>query len=93
LNFSIEEAVDKASQSGSFLAEMLQMLEPKQVKMNETIRDAYNECVKLKEYMSEKLWAVSDNDGIASLQASVESLQSVCQQYEQIKDADEVGDW
>ena len=57
------------------------------------LQDAYNECVKLKEYLSEKLWTVSDNEGVTSLQASVESLQSVCNQYELIKKAEDVGDW
>ncbi|KAI9488075.1 hypothetical protein BDB00DRAFT_850222 [Zychaea mexicana] len=95
LNFSVDEAIVQANRSGTFLAEMLRMLEPQQVKSNETVKDTYNECLKLREFMSEKLWAVSDNERITSMQASVESLQTVCTQYEALKKCadDEEGDW
>ncbi|KAI9245687.1 hypothetical protein BDA99DRAFT_527860 [Phascolomyces articulosus] len=95
LNFSVDEAIIQAKQSTTFLSEMLQMLEPHQVKSNETAHDAYNECTKLRDFISEKLWAVSDNERITMMQNAVDSLQHVCNRYEALlKNTDqEAGDW
>lgn len=45
--------------------------------------------------MSEKLWAVSDNERITLMQGAIDSLQHVCNQYELlIKNVDqEATDW
>ncbi|KAI7855748.1 hypothetical protein BDC45DRAFT_534092 [Circinella umbellata] len=95
LNFSVDEAITQATHSATFLSEMLQMLEPNQANSNETAHDTYNECIKLKDFISEKLWAVSDNERITLMQGAVDSLQHVCNQYELlVKSVDqEAGDW
>ncbi|CDS05738.1 hypothetical protein LRAMOSA08266 [Lichtheimia ramosa] len=88
----VDELVNRATQKGSFLAELLKMLDPQNVATNETAKDAYEECVKLRSHISEQLWVVCENENVASLETTMESLARVCARYELLKDVAE-GDW
>ncbi|KAI9314746.1 hypothetical protein BX666DRAFT_1963095 [Dichotomocladium elegans] len=89
---SIEEAVRQADRQGTFLTELLNMLEPHHIQTNQTAKDAYEECLRLREWMSDQLWAANENENITSLQASMESLTNICTRFEMIKIASEESD-
>ncbi|KAI8379244.1 uncharacterized protein BYT42DRAFT_568181 [Radiomyces spectabilis] len=92
LNITFEEAMTHAQRTGAFLQEMLRMLEPPQVKSNEIAKDAYNECLQLKDYLADQLWCVTDADKIAELTDALETLSRACSNYDMMKDVAE-GDW
>lgn len=71
---------------------MLAIMDPKQIKSNEIAKDAYEECLQLKEYLSEQLWSEFDNDGISSVQSALEELQQALNKYEMTSDMIE-GEW
>lgn len=56
------------------------------------IQDAYEECLQLKEYLSEQLWSEFDNDGISSVQSALEELTQALNKYEMTNDMVE-GEW
>ncbi|KAI7865725.1 hypothetical protein BDF14DRAFT_1729770 [Spinellus fusiger] len=82
LNLSVNEAVEDATQTGTFLLHILVMLEPCQVKTNEIAEDAYHKCLKLKDHLSEQLWCLSDAEIITSVQDSIDLLSSSVRDYE-----------
>ncbi|KAI9471881.1 MAG: hypothetical protein EXX96DRAFT_582085 [Benjaminiella poitrasii] len=92
LNIDLEEAVMNAKKSSSFLLHLLIMMDPEQIKANEIAKDAYNECVQLKEYLSEQLWAVVETEGIASVQFALDELTQALNKYEMTNDMIE-GEW
>lgn len=55
-------------------------------------QDAYEECLQLKEYLSEQLWSEFENDGISSLQSALEDLTQALSKYEMTNDMVE-GEW
>lgn len=81
-----------SKRSSSFLLHMLAIMDPKQIKSNEIAKDAYEECLQLKEYLSEQLWSEFDNDGISSVQSALEELQQALNKYEMTSDMIE-GEW
>lgn len=81
-----------SKRSSSFLLHMLVIMDPKQIKSNEIAKDAYEECLQLKEYLSEQLWSEFDNDGISSVQSALEELQQALNKYEMTSDMIE-GEW
>ncbi|KAI8372082.1 hypothetical protein EDC96DRAFT_501556 [Choanephora cucurbitarum] len=92
LNITLEEAISSSKKSSSFLLHMLVMIEPSQVKTNEIAKDAYNECVQLKEFLSEQLWSEVDDDGISSVQSALDDLNQALGKYEMTNDMIE-GEW
>ncbi|KAG1136495.1 hypothetical protein G6F37_012134 [Rhizopus arrhizus] len=92
LNLTIEEAIEKSKRTTSFLTHMLGMMEPQQIKSNETAKDAYEECRQLKEYLSEQLWSVIDHEGVSSIQSALDDLMKAIVKYEMINDIVE-GEW
>lgn len=55
-------------------------------------QDAYEECLQLKEYLSEQLWSEFDNDGISSVQSALEELTQALNKYEMTNDMVD-GEW
>jgi hypothetical protein len=55
-------------------------------------KDAYQECILLKEYLSEQLWSVVEDEGIHSVQATMDEINQALSKYEMTKDMVE-GDW
>ncbi|KAI8647215.1 hypothetical protein BD408DRAFT_335149 [Parasitella parasitica] len=92
LNLSVDEAIVNSRKSSSFLAHMLVMIDPQQVKTNETAKDAYEECLQLKEYLSEQLWSEVETDGISKVQAALDELSQALMKYEMTNDIVE-GEW
>ncbi|KAG2209715.1 uncharacterized protein EV154DRAFT_522570 [Mucor mucedo] len=86
LNISVEEAVINSKRSSSFLLHMMVMMDPQQIKSNETAKDAYKECLELKDYLSEQLWSEFDTDGISAVQTALEDLSQVLSKYEMTKE-------
>ncbi|ORY95831.1 hypothetical protein BCR43DRAFT_493667 [Syncephalastrum racemosum] len=82
LTLSVAEATARAEQSSAFLNELLYMAEPQQLKSNEIAKDTYGECIQLRDYISEKLWSVSEDESVNALQKSLDTLGRVCAQYE-----------
>jgi hypothetical protein len=82
----------KSQRSSSFLLHMLVMIDPQQIKSNEIAKDAYEECLQLKDYLSEQLWSEFDNDGISSVQLALEEIQQALNKYEMTNDMIE-GEW
>ena len=56
------------------------------------LQDAYNECVQLKEFLSEQLWSEVDDDGISSVQSALDDLNQALGKYEMTNDMIE-GEW
>ncbi|KAI9025362.1 hypothetical protein CLU79DRAFT_886352 [Phycomyces nitens] len=83
LDLSVEEAVANAIHAGSLLSAILPTLDVKEFETNESAKDAYGECLKLKEYLAEQLWTVSDADGVASIQTALDILTQTVNDYEQ----------
>ncbi|KAI8080758.1 uncharacterized protein B0P05DRAFT_539517 [Gilbertella persicaria] len=92
LTITVDEAISSSRKSSSFLLHMLVMIEPHQIKTNEIAKDAYNECMQLKEYLSEQLWSEVDNDGISSVQAALDDLNQALNKYEMTNDMID-GEW
>ncbi|KAI7907055.1 uncharacterized protein BX663DRAFT_494667 [Cokeromyces recurvatus] len=92
LNLNLEEAIMNSKKSGSFLLHMLIMIDPEQIKTNEIAKDAYEECLQLKEYLSEQLWSVVDTECIASVQSALDELTLALNKYEMINDMID-GEW
>ncbi|CAO3692410.1 unnamed protein product [Rhizopus stolonifer] len=86
LDLSVEQMIRESKKSSSFLVHMLGMMEPQQIKSNETVKDTYEECLQLKEYLSEQLWAVHDQENISSVQAALDDLTHVLSEYESTSD-------
>ncbi|KAI9343707.1 hypothetical protein BD770DRAFT_398125 [Pilaira anomala] len=92
LNISVEEAVVNSKRSSSFLLHMMVMMDPQQIKSNEIAKDAYQECLQLKEYLSEQLWSEFDTEGISSVQLALEDLSLALNKYEMTSEMIE-GEW
>ncbi|CAO3584417.1 unnamed protein product [Absidia cylindrospora] len=92
LSLSVDDAVSHAKTAGTLLENMLSLLEPNQVSENEMIKDAYKECLLLKEYLSEQLWSVTDTEGVNNVQNALDILTRAIVSYEMMKDALD-GDW
>ncbi|CAO3641135.1 unnamed protein product [Cunninghamella blakesleeana] len=92
LNLTISEAISSAKATSVLLENTLELQDPKQLTTNETAKDAYNECLQLKEYLNEHLWSVTDNEGIADIQNAIDILTRATVSYEMMKDTAE-GDW
>ncbi|KAG1045936.1 hypothetical protein G6F46_010905 [Rhizopus delemar] len=86
LEISVEEAINESKRSSSFLVHMLGMIEPSQIKSNEIAKDSYEECLQLREYLSEQLWSVTDHEGISSVQSALDDLSYGLSKYESIND-------
>ncbi|KAI8885740.1 hypothetical protein K501DRAFT_270504 [Backusella circina FSU 941] len=82
LNISLDEAIIHSQRTSSFLEHMLGMIEPQQVKSNEIAKDAYDECVQLRDYLSEQLWSEFDTEGISSVQGALDDVTQVLSKYE-----------
>ncbi|KAI8989269.1 hypothetical protein BDB01DRAFT_718536 [Pilobolus umbonatus] len=91
-NVDINEAINDSKRVSSFLLHMLYMIEPQQIKSNEIVKDAYEECMKLKECLSDHLWSQVDNDTINSIQSSIDDLTQALSKYEMTSDMVE-GEW
>ncbi|KAI8979818.1 hypothetical protein BDF20DRAFT_819705 [Mycotypha africana] len=91
-NLSVDDAIYNSTKASSFLLHMLVMTEPHQIKANEIVKDAYEECLQLKEYLSEYLWTESDSEGINTIQASLDELNKALDKYEMTNDIVE-GEW
>ncbi|KAL0075354.1 hypothetical protein J3Q64DRAFT_1837475 [Phycomyces blakesleeanus] len=83
LDLSLEEALANAMHAGSLLSAIVQALNHKELETNESAKDAYAECRKLRDYLAEQLWTVSDTDGVASIQAALDALTETVDDYEQ----------
>lgn len=55
-------------------------------------KDAYEECLQLKEYLSEQLWSEVETDGISKVQAALDELTHALSKYEMTNDMIE-GEW
>ncbi|CEG78816.1 hypothetical protein RMATCC62417_13363 [Rhizopus microsporus] len=86
LNLSVEEAISDSKKVSSFLLQTLTMMEPHQIK------DAYEECLQLRDYLSEQLWSVFDDEGISSVQAALDDLSQALSKYEMMYETIE-GEW
>ncbi|KAK4520036.1 Mitochondrial inner membrane protease atp23 [Mucor velutinosus] len=92
LNLSVDEAIINSKKSSSFLTHMIVMMDPQQIKANEIAKDAYEECLQLKEYLSEQLWSEVETDGISKVQAALDELTQALSKYEMTNDMIE-GEW
>ncbi|CEG78817.1 hypothetical protein RMATCC62417_13363 [Rhizopus microsporus] len=92
LNLSVEEAISDSKKVSSFLLQTLTMMEPHQIKANEIAKDAYEECLQLRDYLSEQLWSVFDDEGISSVQAALDDLSQALSKYEMMYETIE-GEW
>lgn len=54
-------------------------------------QDAYEDCLQLKEYLSEQLWSEFDTDGISSVQSALDELSVALNKYEMTSDMIEGG--
>ncbi|KAI9254858.1 hypothetical protein BY458DRAFT_520530 [Sporodiniella umbellata] len=88
LDLSMEQIVSESKKSSSFLVHMLRMMESQHIKSNETARDTYRECLQLKEYLSEQLWSVTDQESISAIQDAMDELTHVLLEYESSSDND-----
>ncbi|KAI8084724.1 uncharacterized protein BX664DRAFT_337626 [Halteromyces radiatus] len=92
LTLSVQDAITHATNSGTALENMLELLEPKQIVNNEIVNDSYQECLQLKDYLSEQLWSDTEADGVVEVQNALDIVTRAIVSYEMMKDAAE-GDW
>ncbi|EIE89283.1 hypothetical protein RO3G_13994 [Rhizopus delemar RA 99-880] len=55
-------------------------------KRSSSFLDSYEECLQLREYLSEQLWSVTDHEGISSVQSALDDLSYGLSKYESIND-------
>jgi hypothetical protein len=82
-----------SKRSSSFLLHMLVMMDPSQIKTNEIAKDAYEECLQLKEYLSEQLWSEFDTHSISTVQNALDELVQAINKYEITSDMMDEGEW
>ncbi|KAI8065764.1 hypothetical protein BC940DRAFT_303541 [Gongronella butleri] len=92
LSLSVEDAVTQGTHTANLLENMLEMLAPQDVATNEVAKDAYMACLKLREYLNEQLWAVTDKEGIDNVQQTLDLIARATVSYEMMNDAAQ-GDW
>ncbi|SAM04248.1 hypothetical protein [Absidia glauca] len=86
----MEDAVSQARNAGGLLEDMLILIEP--TKLDENEIDTYQECLQLKEHLSDQLWSVTESKGVMDVQNALDGLTRAITGYEMMKDAAE-GDW
>ncbi|ORX50491.1 hypothetical protein DM01DRAFT_1337670 [Hesseltinella vesiculosa] len=92
LSLSVEDAVAQGTDTANQLENLLELLVPKDVCSNEVAKEAYLECLKLKEYLNEQLWSVADNEAVKNIQTALDLTTRATLNYEMMIDAAN-GDW
>ncbi|CAO3703656.1 unnamed protein product [Rhizopus stolonifer] len=65
---------------------MLGMMEPQQINTNETAKDVYKECLELKDFLSENLWLVNEDEFVACVQTALDDLMHALSKYDKMND-------
>ncbi|KAI9282163.1 hypothetical protein BY458DRAFT_497385 [Sporodiniella umbellata] len=85
-NMSLEETIASSEKASSLLVDMLEMIEPRQAKSNETVQEIYEQCFNCKDLLSEHLWSVNDGDSITSVQTALDNVILAISKYEMMND-------